>query len=359
MKNKSRISEIADDLKAVGKCFRFVWSKRKTYFIYCVIAAVLSLAVSFSIPKTYSASVVLAPEPQSNSAASSLSNLAAAAGLNMGSMGEDAYTVDLYPTIVSSMDFSLALGDITIKSGKLGLETSYFDYLENYRKSPWWSYPMKWLKKSLKKIKGDDKSLDAKHSDASRYISEKQYALHEVIRSNVSCVVEALSGVISVTVYDQDPEVAVLVADSVVERLNKFILDYRTSKARTEYEYVSALCDEARNKYLNAQEKYAEYARSHSSVYSPANMAELEFLQNEVSLAYSSYSTITNQLQMVQAKIFETTPVYTVIEPAYIPLFADSPKKLLMMVIFVFLAIVAATARLLYVELYRKNNDRQ
>ena len=52
---------------------------------------------------------------------------------------------------------------------------------------------------------------------------------------------------------------------------------------------------------------------------------------------------MANQLQLVKAKVQESTPVYTVIESATMPERASSPKKMLMLIAFVFLAGVGTT----------------
>ena len=85
----------------------------------------------------------------------------------------------------------------------------------------------------------------------------------------------------------------------------------------------------------------------------------MNFLENEVSLAYSAYSTMVGQMQMAQAKILETTPVYTVIESAYVPLYASSPKKVLILIAFVMLAFFASTAHLVYVEILSKKWNKR
>ena len=82
-----------------------------------------------------------------------------------------------------------------------------------------------------------------------------------------------------------------------------------------------------------------------------------QVMQNEVNLAYTAYSNMVAQVQMAGAKIMETTPLYTTIDSAYVPLKADSPKKLIMLVVFVFMACIIATAKLVYVQFLGKRND--
>lgn len=362
MEKKSKFQELVDDASLVRKCILYVWKRRRTYIKYMIVGALLSLVISFSIPKSYSSSVVLAPETQAG-ALDGLSGLASMVGVNLGGMGQDAYTVDLYPTIVASMDFSLALSDIKVKSTKLGIETTYGEYITKYKRIPWWSYPVKWVRLLISKLRPDDEPLGAvgggDGASMLRYVSKKDYNLSKEIQQNIRFAVESLTGVISVTVSGQDPEITAVVADSVVNRLSRFILDYRTRKARADYDYFAAVCDSTKKTYLAVQEKYADYARKHTGVTSPAHQAQMTFLENEVSLAYSAYSTMMGQMQMAQAKILETTPVYTVIESAYVPLYADSPQKTLILILFVFLAFIVATAKLVYCEILSKQWRRE
>lgn len=350
MENKSRMQELIADAKVLRKCLGFVWEKRYTYILYSIIGAILSLIVSFSIPKTYKSSVLLAPEITGNELGSSVESISSMVGVDLGG-SQDAYTVDLYPKIVSSVDFSLSLSKIKIKTSEMDSETTYFDYLLKHDKYPWWNYPTIWVKGFISKLKAKKEQGAGNDGPKLRYISKRENAICEKIKGRVRFSIEQQVNIISVTVYDHNPEVASIVADSVVERLNDFILDYRTSKARKQYEYASELCDSTRLNYLNVQDKFVQYVASHMSIKSPLQQAEMEFLAKEVELAYQSYSTAQLEKQMAQAQIFKSTPVYTVIESSYVPLFADSPKKVLLMVVFVFLSCVVATIKILYSEI--------
>lgn len=355
MEKKTRIQELIDDVNLLRKCVALLWKKRMVYVIYVTVGIILSLIISFSMPKVFSSSVTLAPEPQGDELSSGFSDLAGLANISMGEMGVDAYTIDLYPKIVSSVDFGLALGEINVKSSKMGIETTYSDYLLKYYKYPWWKCPVIWVNSLIAKVFSDTSdNTGGGESDGPRHITKKDYAVCGRIKENVRFSVEQQVGIVSVKVFDFDPEIAAIVADSVVTRLNNFILDYRTAKARKQYEYAVALCDSAHKSYMDVQEKFVKYALTHNSIYSPAQKAEFDFLEKEVALAYQSYSTAVSQKQFAQAKVLESTPVYTVIESAYVPLFADSPNKVFILIVFVVLSCVAATFRILYSEIFAK-----
>ena len=356
MEKKSRMQELADDLTALRKCLRVVWRKRAIYIKYISISVVLALIVAFSIPKTYSSSVILAPESQSSDMASGLQNVASFAGISMSGFGEDAYSIDLYPSIVSSLDFTLDLGRVKVYSADLGFQTTYAKYLQEHYKQAWWMYPVSWFNSFVSMIVGSDVPVPTEGDSlpSPRFMTKADYAVSNKIQGNVRCAVEQITGVISVTVLDNDPVIAAIVADSVVARLNRFIMDYRTRKARKEYEYAAQLCDSARKSYIEVQNRFVDFASTHNQIYSAAHRAEMDFLENEVALAYQSYSSMVAQMQMAQAKVLESTPVYTIVESAYVPLYADSPKKLLVLIAFVMFACIIATLKVFYGEIFAK-----
>lgn len=72
--------------------------------------------------------------------------------------------------------------------------------------------------------------------------------------------------------------------------------------------------------------------------------------KNEVELAYTVYTQVSGQLQMARAKVQEITPVYTVVQPATVPLRAAKPNKIMILIGFVFLAGVGCVGWILFVK---------
>lgn len=141
----------------------------------------------------------------------------------------------------------------------------------------------------------------------------------------------------------QDPRVAAIVADSVVRKLQDYIVNYRTSKAKEDCYYLEKLFKERKQEYYVAQKEYADYVDTHDDLILQSVRAEQERLQNEMSLAYQVYSQVANQLQVARAKVQEEKPVFAVVEPAVVPLLSSSMGIKIYVLMFVFLA-VACTA---------------
>ena len=166
----------------------------------------------------------------------------------------------------------------------------------------------------------------------------------------ISCQVDDETQVITLRVRAQDPLVAATMVDSVCAHLQDFITEYHTSKARVDLDYYRKLEMDARKKYLHAQKEYADFCDTHKGTILQTYISEQESLENELQLVYTAYSQMKQQVQMAEAKVQERTPAFTEIEGASVPIMADSPKKLFILLAFVFLSFVGTIAWL-YVRL--------
>ena len=90
-----------------------LWKKRKTVLIWCAVGAVIGLVVGFSIPSTYSASAVLAPETE-ESVGSGVSSIASMMGVNLDN-SVDAINFQIFPDVVSSTPFIYELFDLPVE----------------------------------------------------------------------------------------------------------------------------------------------------------------------------------------------------------------------------------------------------
>ncbi len=100
----------------------------------------------------------------------------------------------------------------------------------------------------------------------------------------------------------------------------------------------------------NYIKKYAAFADANQNVVLLSYRAEQERLKNEMELAYTVYTQISEQLQLARAKVQEITPVYTVVQPATVPLRAAKPNKIMILIGFVFLAGVGCVGWILFVK---------
>lgn len=330
-----------------------VWASRKLIFKTCGIAALVGIVVAFSIPKEYSTSVTLAPESGGKSGGGSMGALAAMAGINLGSSsGEDALSPDLYPDIVSSTPFLIELFDVKVKDQKGKIDTTLYAYLKDNQRSPWWSAiisaPFKALGWTLSlfrdKPEGEEKKLDPFQ------LSLEESGIAMALSKRISIAADKKTGVTTLSVTMQDPLISAALTDTVMHCLQNYITDYRTNKARHDLAFTEKLYEEAKANYTEAQKKYATFVDANQNIILLSYRAEQERLQNEMNLAYQVYTQVSQQLQMSKAKVQEITPVYTVVQPATVPLRPAKPNKVMILIGFVFLAGVGCVGWILFVK---------
>lgn len=326
---------------------RKLWQDRRRIVRWCTLGAIAGLVIAFSIPKEYTVTVKLAPEIQGNKGTmGNIGALASMAGINMGGTGSDAVSPELYLDIVQSVPFMTGLFGVEVadKDGERRMTT--YKYMEEELRSPWWGVILAVPGKVMGWMAGlfdSDKAEGTGTTDPFR-LTEEEDGVVRALLERVTAVVDRKTLVVSLSVTMQDPLIAATLTDTVMRNLQEHITRYRTGKARNDMEFAQKLSDEARDKYYEAQQRYARYMDENQALSRRSFRTEQERLQNEMTLAFNLYNQTAQQLQLARAKVQELTPVYAVVQPATVPLRPSRPSKLLILVGCVFLAGTAAAA---------------
>ena len=322
---------------------------------WCGVGAVVGLVVAFSIPKEYTVSAKMAPESVSKTGGGSLGSLASLAGINLGSMSTaDAVYPDLYPDIVSSTPFVVDLFPVQVqfKYKKEDMSSDLYTYLKEYTRDPWWGAVMQAPFDALGWFMGlfreEEEPVEGYATLNPSALTQEQEDIAKAIRESVSLAVDKKTSVISLTVTAQDPHVAAVVAREVISRLQTFVTNYRTEKARQDLEYYETLYEEAKQNYFASQQRYAGYVDRNQGVVLQRVRTEQERLQNEMNLNYQLYNACAQQLQAAKAKVQQETPVFTIINPPQVPLKRSKPNKPTILLACVFLAAVIAAVWILW-----------
>ena len=341
-----------------------LWRQKKKIAIWCLIGAVVGLVVAFSIPREYTTAVKLAPEAGSGQKISgSLGAMAAMVGIGGSAQsGADAVSPTLYPDVVSSVPFLVGLFNVPVEDIDGTEKITLREYVEDDLKSPWWSAIIGLPFKLIGMLKGgDEEDAPGKEPDTF-HLTQTENKIVMALQKRISASVDTKTSVITISVMMQDPLVSATLADTVVNRLQNYITDYRTNKARKDLEYAELLNKEAQDNYYKAQQKYADYLDRNNGLILHSAQTTRERLQNEATLAFNLYNQTAQQVQVAKAKVQENTPVYATVTPATVPIKPTSPRKPLILVGFVFLAFVACSAWILYgkpliEEMKQKKNE--
>ena len=148
---------------------------------------------------------------------------------------------------------------------------------------------------------------------------------------------------ITISAQAQDALACKILADSVKERLQDFITDYRTNKSRVDEQYYKKLLDEAKQDYESARRIYGSYADANTDVTLESYRAKQEDLENDMQLKFNTYSTLMTQYQAAKAKVQERTPAFTVVKGAAVPVKPTGPKRMLFVIAMLFLSFITTS----------------
>ena len=329
-----------------GAIWAAIKKHRKLYYIVLPVTFVIMCIYTLSLPNYYKCSVTLAPEMGGKSGSvSGLASLASSFGVSIGggSSSGDAITPALYPDLMNSVDFKTSLFDVKVQRKEDKAPMTYYDYLMNEQKRPWWSgfFGLLKGKPAPELVEGQVNTFE---------LTKEQEGVAMAIAANVVCSIDKKTNVITIDVTDQDPRVAAMMADTVKTRLQDFLTEYRTSKARNDLAYAEKLQKQAKKDYERARQLYVDYMDSNQDIVLMAAMQKQTDLENEMQLQYNNYNALNAQVIDAKAKVQEVTPAFTTLQSATVPLHKDHPKRAQIVLIFLFLATLITTAWILHKE---------
>lgn len=325
------------DLRIV---FRTLWQRRTLFFKVWVVTFILACAYILPQPRTYVTDLTLAPEMGEQSSGGALSSIASSFGFDIGGMqSSDAFYPELYPDLISTNEFLVDLLYVHVKNVDGTIDTTYLNYMLKHQKKNWVKFPVNWCRKQINNLlEGVPAPVSQDRRLNPLRLSRSEDNLVEKVRQNISCDVDIKTNVITIAVKDQDPVICAAIADSTRVRLQKFITDYRTSKARVDELYYKHLADSARASYEEVLARYNRYCDSHQNVILQSFISDRDELENEMQTKLSTMNAMLTQYQAAKAKVQEKTPAFTILKAASVPIKPSSPKRMIFVAAMLFLA---------------------
>ena len=341
-----------------GKIFQDLKKHKKLYYKVLPITFIVAAIYALSLHNYYKCTVMLSPELSSSRSSSGLASLASNFGLNLGmgggGLGTEALFPTIYPELVNSTDFKVSLFPVPVtiegnkKKGEHDRTMTYYDYLLNEQKKPWWSSVIGAPFKLIGKLFSSDTTAVTK-LDPFR-LTKKQADIVKILHKKIVCDVDKKTMVITIDVTDQDPVICATMADSVKTRLQNFITAYRTSKVRVDLEYNKKICAEAKTRYEKARQRYAEFVDANHDIILQTVRQRQTDLENDLQLQYNAYTQVAAQLLAAEAKVQEETPAFTTLQSATVPVIKAGPSRAKMCLVFLFLAFLGTTVYILHKE---------
>ena len=306
----------------------------KFILIFTFIFGILGIFSALTMKRQWRSTATLAPEVQQRTSSSSLNSIANMLGMGNAQLaaGTDALNISLFPDICKSTPFIVSLFDVELtrpasdeerEAGITPQPVTLYDHITGADRPPKREGPIKKLKKLFSKP--EEETVQGPVDPTSLTIT--QNAVVGYLRNNVTADVDSKTGVTSISVVTDNRYYSQQLADTVCKALQTYFVDYRTKKARDDYEHYVNLANEAKANWEKAQAAYAASVDTDRNVILQSVTSERQRLQTEVNVTSQIYSQMAQQRELAKAKIQEEKPVYAVIQPAAVPVYPANSKK--------------------------------
>lgn len=324
MEKKEGYTNVSEILKAV-------LSKKKLFLISIPIAIVVSSLIIICVPRSYTASAMLVPEVENSMDLGSVGSLASSFGIDLNNMsGTDAISPLLYPELLNDNGFVASLLKIQVETQDGTLKCSYYEYLKKHQKIAWWTKAMGVVKRIFKSKETNAKRKNFKNEfENPYYLSKDEDDIVGAVRSLIGLTVDKKTGVITIHTEAQDPLICKSLADSVSSKLQVFITNYRTQKARHDVEYYKSLTAKTKTDYEKARQLYGSYSDSNMDIVLESVRSKQTDLENDMQLKFNAYTAMVTQLQASEAKLRERTPAFTTLQGASVPVKPTKPRRMI------------------------------
>lgn len=315
----------------VSEILKAVLSKKKLFLISIPIAIVVSSFIIICVPRSYTASAMLVPEVENSTDMGSVGSLASSFGIDLNNMsGNDAISPHLYPELLNDNGFVASLLKIQVETQDGTLKCSYYEYLKKHQKIAWWTKTMGAVKRIFKSKKVSTQRGNNKGElNNPYYLSKEDDDILGAVRSLIGLTVDKKTGVITIQTEAQDPLICKNLADSVSSKLQVFITNYRTQKARHDVEYYKSLTAKTKADYEKARRLYGGYSDSNMDLVLESVRSKQADLENDMQLKFNAYTAMVTQLQASEAKLRERTPAFTTLQGACVPIKPAKPRRMI------------------------------
>lgn len=315
----------------VSEILKAVLSKKKLFLISIPIAIVVSSLIIICVPRSYTASAMLVPEVENSMDLGSVGSLASSFGIDLNNMsGTDAISPLLYPELLNDNGFVASLLKIQVETQDGTLKCSYYEYLKKHQKIAWWTKAMGVVKRIFKSKETNAKRKNFKDEfENPYYLSKDEDDIVGAVRSLIGLTVDKKTGVITIHTEAQDPLICKSLADSVSSKLQVFITNYRTQKARHDVEYYKSLTAKTKTDYEKARQLYGSYSDSNMDIVLESVRSKQTDLENDMQLKFNAYTAMVTQLQASEAKLRERTPAFTTLQGASVPVKPAKPRRMI------------------------------
>lgn len=323
-------SGVEIDIVEFGK---ILWNKRKWILKILSIFFLSGIIISLISKKEFEARCTLLPEIESSQSAGlgSLGGLAGLVGIKTSDMGGSGNVLNpaLYPIIGTSLPFKDQLLNREYRFNKYDTTYTGYEFFSDIYKPAVFEYILLLPKMARRLIRGKSKVIEDKgDADNIWKITHEEEAVYNLIEKRISISVNSETGLVSIKSKMPDPIAAAQITEAALELLTEHVINYRISKAKSNFEFIERTYVERKKEFEIIQNELALFDDKNKNVVTSVASIERQKLKNDYDVAFEVYKGLSQQLEQAKIKVEENTPVFTIIEPIVIPLKKSQPQRI-------------------------------
>ena len=337
-----------------------MWVNRWLIVKVTAVFMVLGLLVALFSAKVYTASCDVVPQSSKSGPSSSMSSLAALAGINLNAaQSAESLSPSVYENIMGSTTFRKELMQTMIDFEKVDHPVSFYEYYtsKEYNKPSVMSYVTKYTIglpfTILNAIRGEqpepDYSAVGGGENAIETISEDEYNAMMILNERIALSLDEKKGYVTITANMPEPLAAAQLAQATLTLLQRYITEFKIEKVQSNLDFVQERFDEAKRNFEDVQARRAKLRDANMNTSRYSARTELERLDAEYTLAQGVYTSLAQQVEQAKISVKETAPILTVIKPVTVPYKKSKPQRAMILFAFTFLGAVAGMGGVLLI----------
>ena len=321
----------------VAELLRIIWSNRWFILKFVVFFQIVGIVIAFTTPTEYTSSSTLIPEmmQEEGSIPGSLGGLASLAGVDLGTFSEKSQTINpaLYQSVSKSTPFLLSLMKQDFFFSSLGKDLSLYDFYLEHKDVGLLSRLLSLPSLIVPRIRRKSEMVsEIASSGQILSLSKADQDLLKDLRQRISVEMDWDLNLVNVQVEMQDPVAAAEIVQYTQDYITQYVTDYSIAKSRQQLASIENQYQERRKEFEQSQSRLAFFRDKNQNVNTAKAKSEEEHLLSEYNLALGIYTQLAQQREAVKLQIQESTPVFTVLEPAKIPTSKSSPRRVLILI---------------------------
>jgi LPS O-antigen subunit length determinant protein (WzzB/FepE family) len=353
--NKSTPTSEEDSIDIIA-LLKQLWSARKFIIKTTLVFTLVGLLVAVLSTKQYTSSTTFVPIGQGKSTGGNLGGLASLAGINLGGSNDNGGKIspELYPQIVNSIPFQLELLKTPLKIEGQDTLVSYKEYYTNIYKpgvlSSIKKYTLGLPGVIISSLRGEDSEKSVTKKNKIIHISQEENKLILQLEEQVTLEVNAKEGFVSIATTLSEALASAQLTLKAQELLQEYALNFKTQKSIEQLSYIEERFLEKKKEFDTVKMKLALFQDRNNAINTAVGKTKLLQLQSDYNLSLTVYTELAKQLETQRLQVKKDTPIFTVLKPVTVPTKRSSPKRALILIIYIFLGVILSMGFVLIKE---------